>query len=97
MYWDNISEETLRLKQTINTSFGQTLSWKYYQYASKNIVKDWNVKTKILYGEKDNIIDFDTIEQFSYKYNCDLTIMKNGEHWFHTKEQLSFMRDWVIL
>ena len=26
--------------------------------------------------------------------NVDLTILENGEHWFHTEEQISFLDSW---
>ncbi len=26
-----------------------------------------------------------------------LTIMKNGEHWFHTEEQMKFLDSWIKL
>ena len=28
-------------------------------------------------------------------YTSHLTVMKGGEHWFHTKEQLAFLNDWM--
>ena len=30
------------------------------------------------------------IQEFSKKFNCELTILENGEHYFHTKEQLNY-------
>lgn len=27
--------------------------------------------------------------------NASLTIMKNGEHWFHTGEQMDFLDRWL--
>ena len=35
MSWANVSPEQLKQEQTIPTSFGQTLSWKYWEYAKK--------------------------------------------------------------
>ena len=35
------------------------------------------------------------IEDFSNEFNCDLTILKNGEHYFYTEEQLKFYNDWL--
>ncbi|VUZ25063.1 Uncharacterised protein [Acetobacterium wieringae] len=29
------------------------------------------------------------------KFNCALTIMEQGEHYFHTEEQLEFFRSWI--
>lgn len=37
----------------------------------------------------------DTIKNFSNKFNCDLTILENGEHYFHTEEQLKFYKEWL--
>ena len=34
----------------------------------------------------------DIIKNFSNKFNCDLTILENGEHYFHTEEQLKFLQ-----
>ena len=37
----------------------------------------------------------DTIKNFSNKFKCDLTILENGEHYFHTEEQLKFYKEWL--
>ena len=37
----------------------------------------------------------DIIKNFSNKLNCDLTILENGEHYFHTEEQLKFYKEWL--
>lgn len=37
----------------------------------------------------------DTAEAFAARFSCDLTILEEGEHWFHTPEQLSFLRRWT--
>lgn len=95
MKWANVSEEQLQQKQIIHTDFGQTLSWKYWEYVLSHTISNWKFQTKILYGEKDNLIDYDVVESFAQKFHCDLTIMANGEHWFHTNEQLEFMQNWL--
>ena len=28
-------------------------------------------------------------------FNCSLSILENGEHYFHTKEQLEFYENWI--
>ena len=33
--------------------------------------------------------------EFANKHNSSLTILKNGEHWFHTEEQLAFLDKWL--
>ncbi len=37
----------------------------------------------------------DIIKNFSNKFNCNLTILENGEHYFHTEEQLKFYKEWL--
>lgn len=37
----------------------------------------------------------DIIKNFSNKFNCDLTILENGEYYFHTEEQLKFYKEWL--
>lgn len=95
MLWSNTTEKELNEKQKIKTDFGQTLYWDYYLYVKKNPITNWNKKTYILYGNKDNMQNENIIEDFSNEFNCDLTILKNGEHYFHTEEQLNFYSDWL--
>ena len=95
MLWSNTTEEELEEKQEIKTDFGQTLYWDYYKYVKDNPIINWNKKTYILYGNKDNMQNEDIIKNFSNKFNCDLTILENGEHYFHTEEQLKFYKKWL--
>lgn len=95
MLWSNTTEKELNEKQKIKTDFGQTLYWDYYLYVKENPITNWNKKTYILYGNKDNMQNENIIEDFSNEFNCDLTIFKNGEHYFHTEEQLNFYSDWL--
>ena len=90
----NVSEQLLKEKQTINTSFGETLSWNYLNYVRKHPIK-WNIPTEILYGENDDLTSLETISDFAKNNNAGLTVMKNGEHWFHTKEEMDFLDQWI--
>lgn len=56
---------------------------------------EWNKKTYILYGTKDNIQEQNIIKDFSNKFNCELSILENGEHYFHTEEQLDYYKNWL--
>ena len=95
MSWANISEEQLKKELIISTTFGQTFSWEYWEYASSHPITKWEAPTKILYGENDNLIDRDEVEYFSQKFHCGLEVMGNGEHWFHTGEQIEVMQRWL--
>lgn len=81
-------------RKEIATEFGETLSWEYLCYVRENPV-DWKIPTNILFGTKDNLTSYDTMSRFADKIGAVLTIMKNGEHWFHTKEQMEFLDDWL--
>lgn len=95
MTWFNISENELKIKREISTPIGQTLYWDYYCYVKKHPVTAWNNPTSILYGSEDKLCEFDTISEFVKKFNCNLQVMENGEHYFHTAEQLQYFRHWL--
>ena len=90
----NISEDELRDVGVTTTSFGQTLSWEYLSYVRKHPI-NWTIPTDILYGEKDAMTSIEIISKFAKQIGANLTVMKNGEHWFHTEEQMSFLVDWI--
>lgn len=94
MVWAGVSDDELREKGTIDTSFGQTLSWEYLTYVRAHPVC-WNVPTHILYGSGDNLTSFETISQFAESIHATLTVMEGGEHWFHTEEQMRFLDGWM--
>lgn len=29
------------------------------------------------------------------KFSCELSILENGEHYFHTEEQLDYYKNWL--
>lgn len=95
MLWSNTTEENLKEKEEIKTDFGQTLYWDYYQYVKENPITTWNKNTCILYGNKDNMQEQNLIQDFSNKFNCKLSVLENGEHYFHTEEQLNYYRNWL--
>ena len=96
MQWAGVTIEELQEKGEIPTNFGETLSWKYYSYVCEHPVK-WKIPTYILYGEKDNMTSMETIAEFADKTGVSLTVMPEGEHWFHTEEQMKFLKHWIAL
>ena len=95
MLWSNTTENDLREKQEIKTDFGQTLYWDYYLYVKENPITNWNKKTYILYGNKDNMQDENIIKNFSENFSCKLSILEDGEHYFHTEKQLDYYKNWL--
>ncbi|WP_330622806.1 hypothetical protein [Mogibacterium sp.] len=49
----------------------------------------------ILYGNYDNLQSIYTIQTFARECEATITVMKNGEHWFHTEEQMKFLDQWI--
>ena len=96
MSWANVTQEELKIKGIIPTAFGEDLSWEYLCFVREHPVQ-WIVPRSILYGEKDNLTSYETITAFAEKYNCKLTVMENGEHWFHTETQMQFLDNWIVL
>lgn len=94
MMWSNVTERDLQSKKEIPTEFGETLSWDYLCYVREHPIK-WRIPTCILYGGKDNLTSRETISEFSNRIHADLTVMDDGEHWFHTNAQIKVLDDWI--
>ncbi len=90
----NVTEKELKEKGTVLTASGEELSWKYLCYVREHPVS-WTVPTKILYGGRDSLTSFETIASFAKAYGAGLTVMEEGEHWFHTDEQMRFLDEWI--
>lgn len=95
MGWAGVTEAELEARGEIAAAFGETLSWRYYQYAKSHPIEAWAGPTAILYAGGDNMTSRGEAEAFAARFHCDLTVMENGEHWFHTEEQLTFLRQWT--
>ncbi|MBP2100398.1 alpha/beta hydrolase [Enterococcus rivorum] len=93
MMWFNISEERLKKDQKVVTPI-KTLYWDYYEYVLIHPLQ-WHSPTKILYGAKDELCEEDFINQFVEKTSSELTILEEGEHFFHSQEQLTFFEKWL--
>ena len=94
MVWSNVSEKELKEKGVVKTSFGEDLSWEYLCYVRGHKIK-WKVPTEILYGENDELTSFDTVFKFAKESGARLKVMPDGEHWFHTEEQMRFLDEWI--
>ena len=57
---------------------------------------EWNIPTCILYDGKDNLTSEETISEFSNQIGAALTIIEDGEHWFHADAQMKVLDDWII-
>ena len=94
MKWSNVTEDELQSKKEIATELGEVLSWEYLCYVRKHPI-EWNIPTCILYGKNDSLTSIETISEFSKEIGATLTVMEDGEHWFHTDAQMKFLDDWI--
>ena len=94
LLWAGVTEAELESRGVIHTDFGEDLSREYLRYVRSHPIQ-WDVPTQILYGENDNLTASETILVFAERHNAALTVMKGGEHWFHTDEQMRFLDDWI--
>lgn len=94
MTWAGVSEEELRREKRIETTFGETLSYDYLEWVRSHPYK-WGGKTFVLYGSGDNLQNYETVKRFCDSYGAGLTVMENGEHWFHTEEELAFLDNFI--
>lgn len=95
MSWFNICEKDLKEQMAIETPIGETLYYDYYCYVKEHPIIKWNNQTMILYGQKDNLCEYEYIQKFTKRFKCDLKIMENGEHFFHLDNQLEFYQKWL--
>lgn len=89
-----VTEEELSAQGTIETPSGETLSLEYLRYAREHPAA-WRAPTCILYAGGDTLTSRETITAFALEHGASLTVMENGEHWFHTPEQMAFLDDWI--
>ena len=94
MGWAGVTEEQLQRLGEIPTEFGQTLSWRYLCYAREHPVPRWECPIHILYAGQDELTSRRTVERFAAERDAQITIFEEGEHWFHTPEQLEWLRRW---
>nr|WP_319472229.1 alpha/beta hydrolase [uncultured Sphaerochaeta sp.] len=93
--WAGITEAALQKKKEFHTEFGEILSWDYLQYVRNN-PSNWKIPTSVLYAGHDMMTSRDTIDSFISAHNAALTVYEEGDHWFHTPEQLEFLDQWLL-
>lgn len=95
MGWAGVTEEQLQEAGEIPTAFGETLSWEYLNYAVEHRITRRDSPTAILYAGQDHLTAWETVADFARRFGCAVTVMENGEHWFHTEEQLAVLDAWI--
>ena len=88
-----VTEEQLHVAGEIPTAMGETLSWPYLCWVRENPLH-WHGRTQVLYGDRDALTSRTMIERFRQESGAHLTIMEDGEHWFHTPVQMAVLQTW---
>ncbi len=94
MDYCHISEEEFRERVLVENDM-EPLYFPYYEYVRKNPVTKWKHQTYILRGENDTLCEYAYVKSFADRFGCEMTVQKNGGHWFHTEEELDFFRNWL--
>jgi esterase/lipase len=95
MGWFSVTEEDLETQVEIETPIGETLSWPYLQYVREHRISGWKTKTRILYGEKDNLTERHIIDDFIARFGGMLTVVEDGEHYLHSPEEVRELDNWL--
>ena len=67
---------------------------EYLTYVREHPIH-WAIPTQILYAGRDNLTSRQTVIAFAQAHRAGLTVMEDGEHWFHTPQQLAFLDAWL--
>ena len=89
----HVTEEQLKAAGEIPTEMGETLSWPYLCWVREHPLL-WHTPTQVLYGDKDALTSRAVMERFRRQSGAHLTIMEDGEHWFHTSVQMAAVQTW---
>lgn len=95
MQWAGVQVEQLQKEKEIPTPMGETLSWDYYEYVRNHPIRVWNAPTHILYGDQDNLTERNVLDDFAERFEACVQVVKGGEHYFHTEEQIRILNEWV--
>ncbi len=91
-----VSEERLKAEHEIQLPIGQKLEWNYYCYVKENPISfEWKIPTAILYGSDDSLSEWEEISAFAARYQATVKVLKHGEHYFHTEQQLQVFDQWA--
>ena len=93
MGWVGVTEEALQQKKRLRQRLGKLCLGSITKKAHP-IVR-WACPTSILYAGQDHLTARWEVDAFAARFHCALTVLEDGEHWFHTAEQLKFLRKWT--
>ncbi len=94
MKYHGVSEEQLKQEGTITAENGDVMDYAYLTFVREHPIT-WKIPTEILYAGNDFLTPRSVVDAFVESHDCGLCVMEDGEHWFHTPEQLAFLSAWL--
>ena len=67
---------------------------EFYKKFFENVV-GFDYKSENVWDFKEEFLKFISGKNLAEKIGAKVTVMQNGEHWFHTAEQMQFLSDWI--
>lgn len=95
MMWSGVTKEQLEKEKEIITDI-DTLRWDYYQYIQTHPITKWPIATSILYGGRDNLQPLESLQLFSNKFQCRLTVSEQSEHSFMNPCDNFITEQWLL-
>lgn len=95
MIWSGVTEKQLEEEKEIATSI-DTLRWDYYQYIQTHPITKWPIATSILYGGRDNLQPLESLQAFTDKFQCKLTVSEQSEHSFMNPYDCGIEEQWLL-
>ena len=94
MSWAGVSEQVLREQREIPTDFGETCPGRIFAMCGSIPSPGRCHRDPLCWGR--HLVSRQTVERFAEEHGAGLTVLENGEHWFHTEEQLAFLDGWIV-
>ena len=96
MMENGIHHKELEEKQFITLNDGTVLSYDFYKRFAYIHQDNWKVPTEVLYGYRDELVYIEDIAEFIANHNARLTIKKDSGHYFSSKEEKEYIKQWII-
>ena len=102
-----VTAEQLEKKKRVPLPDAPALDWEYYRYVKEHPI-EYNpnyfisparpaekTPMAILCGKRDSLCDPKDVAEFSGGNGAELTVLSDGEHYFHTEGQLNAVSMWL--
>ena len=86
-------KQSIREKGKMVVAFSGGVDSAYLAYCAKKYAQ--NMLAIYYQSEFQPEFEFEDAKRLCREIGAELTVMPDGEHWFHTEEQLRFLDAWI--